>query len=36
MLDVYMILMLAATYAIFSGFLHWCGRIIEETGGDRK
>lgn len=36
MLDLYMVLMLVVTYALFTGFLSWCGRVIQESGGDRK
>lgn len=37
MLDIDMVLLLAATFAAFYGFLEWCGRTIEEpAGGDRK
>jgi len=35
MTDIYMILILAGAYALFSGFLFWCGRIVDETGGER-
>lgn len=35
MLDLYMVLMLAIAYALFSGFLMWCGRVIEDSGGER-
>lgn len=36
MLDLYMVLMLAATYLLFAGFLSWCGKVTEESGGERK
>lgn len=29
MTDLYMLL-LAATYFVFTGFLYWCSRVIEE------
>jgi hypothetical protein len=35
MLDLYMVLLLAATYALFTGFLSWCERVIQESGGGR-
>ncbi len=36
MLDLYMGLLLAVTFALFYGFLVWCDRTIEEpVGGDR-
>lgn len=36
MLDLYMILILAAAFALFYGFMTWCDRIADETGGERK
>jgi len=36
MLDVYMALILAGTFALFYGFTIWCDRVVEEAGGDRK
>lgn len=36
MLDVYMVLLLAATFGLFYGFLAWCNRVIDDTGGDTK
>jgi hypothetical protein len=36
MLDLCMVLLLAITYALFTGFLSWCGRVIEESGGGRS
>lgn len=36
MLDLYMVLTLAVTYALFSGFLSWCGRVIQEPESERK
>jgi len=36
MLDLYMVLLLAACYGIYSGFTAFCGRVIEETGGGSK
>lgn len=37
MLDIYMVLLLAAAFAAFYGFLEWCGRTIEDpAGGDRQ
>jgi len=36
MLDLYMVLLLAVTFALFYGFVVWCDRTIEEpAGGDR-
>lgn len=35
MMDLYMILALAATFGLFYGFLHWCDKTVE-TGGERK
>jgi len=36
MLDFYMVLTLAAVYALFRGFLSWCGRVAEGPESDRK
>jgi hypothetical protein len=36
MLDLYMILVLAAAYILFCGFLSWCGTVTEDAGGERK
>ncbi|RED64605.1 hypothetical protein DFP95_10222 [Cohnella lupini] len=36
MLDLYMVLLLAVTFAVFYGFMAWCDRVVEDTGGDRK
>lgn len=37
MLDLYMVLLLAATFGAFYGFLVFCGRTIDEpAGGDRE
>lgn len=36
MLDLYMVLMLAGTFALFYGFLAWCNRVVDEAGGERK
>lgn len=36
MLDLYMLAVLAGIYALFAGFLHWCGTIADETGGERE
>lgn len=36
MVDLYMVFILAITYALFSGFLSWCGRVIQEPGRERK
>lgn len=35
MLDLWMGLTLAAAFALTAGFVIWCGRTIEEPGGDR-
>jgi hypothetical protein len=32
MLDVYMVLMLAAAFGAFYGFASWCNRLIEDKG----
>ncbi len=36
MLDLYMVLILAGTFALFYGFLVWCNRVVDEAGGERK
>lgn len=36
MLDLYMALILAFCYALYSGFVAFCGKIIEESGGDLR
>lgn len=36
MLDLYMVLMLAGTFALFYGFMTWCDRVVDESGGDRE
>lgn len=36
MLDVYMVLILAATFGLFSAFLFWCERVIQDSGGEQK
>ncbi|MDF2713414.1 MAG: hypothetical protein K0R28_339 [Paenibacillus sp.] len=36
MLDLYMILSLAGTYVLFAGFMAWCGKVIDDTGVERK
>jgi len=36
MLDLYMVLIMAATFAVFYGFAAWCDRVVEEAEGDRK
>lgn len=35
-MDVVMVLTLAGAYGLFCGFLAWCGKVVEETGGDRS
>lgn len=35
MMDVYMILALAATFGVFLLFFHWCGQVVEEGGKDQ-
>jgi hypothetical protein len=36
MLDLYMVLMMVGGFALLYGFLAWCSRVVDETGGDRK
>jgi hypothetical protein len=36
MMDLGMVLLLAASYAIFAGFLSWCGSVIREPEGDQS
>ncbi|MGF7050511.1 hypothetical protein J2T13_005060 [Paenibacillus sp. DS2015] len=36
MLDLYMLLILAGAYTLFTGFLSWCGRMFRESEGDRR
>ncbi len=36
MLDIFMILMLAASFLVFFGFIKWCGNIVDDSGGDRR
>jgi hypothetical protein len=36
MLDLYMVLLLAGTFAVFYGFMAWCGRVVDDAGGERK
>lgn len=36
MLDLYMILILAVTYVLFAGFMTWCGKVVDDAGGERK
>ena len=36
MQDLYMAVLLAVTYLLFYGFLSWCSRVVEETGGERR
>jgi len=35
MLDLYMVLLLMAMFAVFYGFAAWCDRVVDEAGGDR-
>ncbi len=30
MQDIYMVLLLAAIFILFAGFMHWCDRAIQE------
>ncbi len=34
MWDLAMLAMLAVGYALFAGFAAWCGRVVEDSGGD--
>lgn len=36
MLDIWTVLTLAAAFAVVTGFVIWCGRTVEETGGERE
>jgi hypothetical protein len=36
MLDLYMVLILAGAYALFTGFLSWSGNVVREAGGDEQ
>ncbi|MDF2726325.1 MAG: hypothetical protein K0Q59_6003 [Paenibacillus sp.] len=36
MLDLIMIAILAAAYALFAGFMAWCGTVVEDSGGERS
>lgn len=36
MLDLYMVLLLAVCYGIYSGFTAFCECVIEDTGGGTK
>ncbi len=36
MQDLYMIGLLVVIYLLFYGFLSWCGRVVNETGGERS
>lgn len=36
MLDLYMVLLLAVCYGLYSGFTAFCGRVIEASGGDLR
>ncbi len=36
MSDLYMIAALALVFAMFCGFLAWCGKVVEGTGGDER
>ncbi len=33
--DIYMVLLLAALFAVFYGFAVWCDRVVEGSEGDR-
>lgn len=30
MQDIYMVLLLAAVFVLFAGFMHWCDAVIHE------
>ncbi|CAI6050978.1 hypothetical protein COHCIP112018_01475 [Cohnella sp. JJ-181] len=36
MLDIGMTVTLVAAFALVAGFVHWCGKTLEETGGDQE
>ncbi|SDE33061.1 hypothetical protein SAMN04488602_12528 [Paenibacillus sp. cl123] len=36
MLDMGMVLTLIAVFALMAGFVVWCGRTAEDTGGERE
>lgn len=36
MLDIGMILTLTAAFALVIGFVVWCGRTLEDAGGERE
>lgn len=36
MRDVWMILILAGMFALFYGFMAWCGRVVDEGEGVQK
>lgn len=35
MMDVYMIGTLIVSFILVAGFLHWCGKVVED-GGDTR
>jgi|GEM_PF-848581 len=36
MLDLYMIVLLAAAFGLCYGFTAWCDRVVGETEGERE
>ncbi|MDF2926616.1 MAG: hypothetical protein K0R57_5530 [Paenibacillaceae bacterium] len=34
MIDVYMAVSLAAIFGLFYGFTCWCGRVVDNQGGE--
>lgn len=36
MLDTWMTLTLIVAFALVAGFVRWCDKSIDETGGDRS
>lgn len=36
MLDIWMALTLTAAFALVTGFVVWCGKTVEDTGGERE
>lgn len=34
MMDVYMTVVMAALFTLFYAFAQWCGRVVDEQGGN--
>lgn len=36
MMDFYMIVLLAGCFVLFAAFVYGCGRVVEQSGGERE